>query len=141
MAQRPLGPRLRSLREHRGLDVGQLAYKSGVHISTIHKIENNDRPNTSGVILARLADALGTTTDYLLGRTNDPAPLTNPAGTSVEVRRYVAEILDIWRDLERAAPDLLPRAVALLMSQTELLLAARGAEREEEPQPEGNGTG
>ena len=89
MAQwRPLGPRLRSLREHRGLEVGQVAYKSGVHISTIHKIEADDRPNTSGVILARLADALDTSTDYLLGRTNDPSPLLHPPGVSPQVQTF-----------------------------------------------------
>lgn len=142
MAQRRIGPRVRSLREGRGLDVGQLAYKSGVHPSTIHKLEAGDRPNTSGIILGKLADALGTSVDYLLGRTNDPSPLLNPTGTSPEVRRYVAEVLAYWAELERVAPDLLPRAVSLLTSQTALLLAARSANRQPdtEPQPEGNGT-
>ncbi len=124
---RRLGPRLRSLREDRDLDVGQLAYKAGLHPSTIRKIEAGDRPNASGVLLVRLADALDTTTDYLLGRTDDPAPLLDPTGTSVRVRRYVAGILDVWRDLEDTAPDLLDEAVGLLTSQTELLLAARRA--------------
>ena len=136
MAQRRIGQRVKSLREDRDLDVGQLAYKSGVSVSMIHRIEAGDRPNTSGVILARLADALDTSTDYLLGRTNDPSPLLHPPGVSPQVQTYVARALDIWTELEQVAPDLLQRAVTLLTSQTELLIAAREAMRRPEATPQ-----
>jgi len=129
MAQRRIGQRVKSLREERDLDVGQLSYKSKVSVSMIHRLEAGDRPNTSGVILARLADALDTSTDYLLGRTNDPSPLLHPPGVSPQVQTYVARALDIWTELEQVAPDLLQRAVTLLTSQTELLIAAREAMR------------
>ena len=72
---RVLGTRIKSLREGRDWDVGQLAYKSHVSAGYIYKLENNERPNVSGVILAQLAVALSTTVEYLLGLTNDPRPL------------------------------------------------------------------
>lgn len=53
-----LGARLRSLREDRGWEPGQLAYKAGVSAAYVYKLENNERPNVSGVILARIAEIL-----------------------------------------------------------------------------------
>lgn len=119
-----LGARIRSLREDLDLDPGQLAYKANVHISTIHKIESGERPNTSGVIIAQIADALGTSTDYLLGRTNDPSPILNEAGVSTHLLRIAHEMVTIFRELERTAPDLLDQAVNLIATQTALLVAA-----------------
>ena len=124
-----LGARIRSLREDLDLDVGQLAYKAGIHPSTIHKIEAGERPNTSGVILAGIADALQTTTDYLLGRTNYPGPQTNPAGLDSRIARIAFEMMAIFQELDEAAPDLLEQAVDLVVTQTELLLAAAEAHR------------
>jgi transcriptional regulator with XRE-family HTH domain len=124
-----LGARIRSLREDLDLDVGQLAYKAQIHRSTIHKIENGDRPNTSGVILSTIADALNTTTDYLLGRTNDPSPQTRPAGVDSGIIRMAYEMIDIWQELARVSPDLLEQAVDLMATQTELLLAAASRRR------------
>ncbi len=69
-----IGARIRSLREDRGWEAGQLGYKAEVSTSMIYKLETNERPNVSGVILDRLATALGTSVDYLMGRTNDPRP-------------------------------------------------------------------
>lgn len=67
-----VGARIKSLREHLGLEVGQLAYKTGISRAHIYRIENNERPNVSGALLALVAEALDTSTDYLLGLTNDP---------------------------------------------------------------------
>ena len=119
-----LGARIRSLREDLDLDPGQLAYKANVHVSTIHKIESGERPNTSGVIVAQIAGALGTSTDYLLGRTNDPSPILNEAGVSRHMLRLAHEMIGIFQELERTAPDLLDQAVTLIATQTELLIAA-----------------
>lgn len=128
-----VGARIRSLREHLDLDVGQLAYKAKVDKSYLHYIERGERQGVSGVILARLADALNTSTDYLLGRTADPAPPAgcpgpDPrvlrdaeilAGVSSGVRRHVLEIVDIFQELEEIAPDLLEQAVNMFATQTE----------------------
>jgi transcriptional regulator with XRE-family HTH domain len=135
-----IGARIRSLREAQDLDPGQLAYKANVHVSTIHKIEAGDRPNTSGLILAAIADALGTSVDYLLGRTNDSAPLLNPAGVTTRIARICHDMISIFQELEENAPDLLDQAVNLIATQTQLLVAATedherrgGGEREARP--------
>jgi transcriptional regulator with XRE-family HTH domain len=129
MPPRRIGPRLRSLREERGLDVGQLAYKTGLHPSTIHKIEAGDRPNASGTVLARLADVLETTTDYLLGRTNDPSPILNAPGVRPQIRLYASRMVSLWSQLDAMAPDRLDEAVNIMVSQLELLLAVIDAQR------------
>lgn len=78
MAETGIGSRIRILREQKGWEILQLARAGRVSHSYIYKLEHNERPNVAGVVLARLADALDTTTDYLLGRTPDPAPVPAP---------------------------------------------------------------
>jgi hypothetical protein len=96
----------------------------------VYRIEEGERPNTSAIVVAAIADALNTSTDYLLGRTNDPAPLANPAGASLRAREYAREMLDIYMELEQYAPDLLPLATNTLATQAELLRIAREADRQ-----------
>ena len=65
--------RLRDARERlRGLTQSQLAEKSGLPATSISHFENADgtrKPSFDN--LKRLATALGITTDYLLGRSDD----------------------------------------------------------------------
>src|SRR5688500_9668638 len=64
--------RLRAARDLRGLSQSELAVKSGLQPSAISHFEQNRRaPSFDN--LKRLANALNVTTDYLLGRTDDPA--------------------------------------------------------------------
>lgn len=66
--------RLRAARELRGLNQGDLAQRTGLQASAISHFETGGRkPSFNN--LKRLADALNVTTDYLLGRVNDPAGL------------------------------------------------------------------
>jgi transcriptional regulator with XRE-family HTH domain len=147
-----IGARIKALREYLDLEAGQLAYKAKVDRSYIFYLERNERPNVSGVILGRIADALNTSVDYLLGRTNDPGPPAGRQGpdprvlqdaehlsrATERVRRYSMDILDILQELEEIAPDLVPGAVNILVSQVDLLKLATEADRkhhnEGEPQ-------
>lgn len=63
--------RLRAARDLRGLNQDQLAERSGLQGSAISHFETGGR-KPSFDNLKRLADALGVSTDYLLGRANDP---------------------------------------------------------------------
>lgn len=63
--------RLRAARDLRGLNQEQLAQRSGLQGSAISHFETGGR-KPSFDNLKRLADALGVTTDFLLGRTTDP---------------------------------------------------------------------
>lgn len=62
--------RLRSAREYRGLNQGELAQKAGMQPSAISHFETGTR-KPSFDNLRILADALDVTTDYLLGRVED----------------------------------------------------------------------
>jgi transcriptional regulator with XRE-family HTH domain len=62
--------RLKAARELRGLNQDQLAERSGLQPSAVSHFETGGR-KPSFDNLKRLADALGVSTDYLLGRTNN----------------------------------------------------------------------
>ena len=65
--------RIRDLREDRDLTQREIAGVLGMAQTGYSKYETgeNDVPIS---ILIRLAEIYGTSTDYLLGRTNDPRP-------------------------------------------------------------------
>lgn len=66
------GWRVKLLRTDRGLTQKELGERVGVATSTISGIERNAQGVSQ--LADRLAGALDTTTDYLLGRSDDPHP-------------------------------------------------------------------
>ena len=73
--------RLRAARDLRKLSQSELAEKSGLQPSAISHFEQ-DRRSPSFDNLKKLANALSVTTDYLLGRTDDPA-VCGPLGDTL----------------------------------------------------------
>src|SRR5689334_15941834 len=73
--------RLRQARDLRGLNQSQLAEKSGLPPSAINHFEQARR-SPSFDNLKRLANALDVSTDFLLGRTDDPG-LCGPTADKV----------------------------------------------------------
>ena len=69
--------RLRAARESTGLDCAAFAEKIGEYKATYSAWENGNLPGSSA--FPRLAQALGVSTDYLYGLTDDPAPKAAPA--------------------------------------------------------------
>lgn len=67
-----IASRIRTMREKRGLKQVELAARAGLQPSAISQFENEQR-DPSNENLCRLADALGVTVDFLLGR-NPPQP-------------------------------------------------------------------
>ena len=65
-----LGRRVRSAREAAGLTQEDLAHHIGVRLNTIARLEQGRIQDLSGENIARLADALSVSADYLLGRTD-----------------------------------------------------------------------
>jgi transcriptional regulator with XRE-family HTH domain len=64
--------RLKALRKEQGLSAEQIARKADVSVRHLRRLEAGQRPNTSAVTLARVALALGTTMEHLLGLADDP---------------------------------------------------------------------
>jgi transcriptional regulator with XRE-family HTH domain len=75
----PVGPRLRRLREQRGLTLTALAADTGISVSTLSRLESGGRRPTLELLLP-LARAHGVTLDFLAGAeaTGDPRVHAQP---------------------------------------------------------------
>jgi transcriptional regulator with XRE-family HTH domain len=62
-----LGERLLILRRRRGLTQKELAHAAGLNTNTVSRLEQGDLHDLGGQSVAKLAQALHTTTDFLLG--------------------------------------------------------------------------
>ena len=71
-----LGQRLRTRRTQLGWTQMELAHRAGVIQPDISLLERGEKHALWATTLARLADALGCSLDYLAGRTDDPTPAT-----------------------------------------------------------------
>jgi transcriptional regulator with XRE-family HTH domain len=108
---RVIGARVKQLREANQWTQGQLAYRADTSSAQINRIENNKRPRVSAIIVGRVARALDTSMDYLLGLTNSPLSgvqvLAEGEGAEDEVTQQALSLLrrlPDWRareELER----------------------------------------
>ena len=73
-----LGERVLVLRRRMDLSQHGLADKAGVDVMTISRLERGDKKRLEVEPLARLAHALGVTTDYLLGVNTPPTQRPRP---------------------------------------------------------------
>lgn len=65
-----IGARITKARKEMNLNQKELADKCGIAEATLSRYENGLREPKSEIVV-RMADILGVTTDYLLGRTNE----------------------------------------------------------------------
>jgi putative transcriptional regulator len=68
----PLGDKIKQAREQRGWTQQQLSEHAGVRRALISELETGKKEDTTGENLRRLAEALNTSVDYLVGKRNDP---------------------------------------------------------------------
>ena len=109
--------RLKTLRERAGLSQAALAKKVGVGQSTVGMWESG-RNKPENAKLEALANLLGVSTDYLLGRSDVAEPAKNqPIADGDELDR---ELIDLMRDL---SPEDFQRVKDFVAG----LKAARGA--------------
>lgn len=86
MLDMSIGERVKALRQQHDWSQGQLLLQATRFMpggepfdrSTLSRLENGER-NPSAVIVVALAQALSTSTDYLLGLAADPSPTAQPA--------------------------------------------------------------
>jgi transcriptional regulator with XRE-family HTH domain len=81
--------RLRAARELRELNQAELARRAGLQASAVSHFETGAR-KPSFDNLKRLADALNVTTDYLLGRVDDPGGLAD----ADRIHRHLGQLKD-----------------------------------------------
>lgn len=96
--------RLREARELRGLSQSDLAQRAGLQPSALSHFETGGR-KPSFDNLRRLADALEVSTDFLLGRRDDPkavgpgfdAVFRDLENATTEDRQFIRDLLEIRR--------------------------------------------
>jgi len=74
MEEETLGQRLAFIRGKRGLSQPDVAKLTGLKVQNISRLETKAREHVRSDTLARLAQALECSTDYLLGLSDEPAP-------------------------------------------------------------------
>ncbi|MBE3586531.1 MAG: helix-turn-helix transcriptional regulator [Thermoanaerobacter sp.] len=97
-----IGKRIKELREQLGLTQEELAEKVGISRSALANYESGLR-EPKGDILVRFANALNTTTDYLLGKTSRTDKPDPERKNTIE-----EEFPEISRVLRRAGRKLTP---------------------------------
>ncbi|HSX82889.1 MAG TPA: helix-turn-helix transcriptional regulator [Candidatus Saccharimonadia bacterium] len=66
-----LGQRIRRVRIRYGMSQAELARRIKVSLNTMNKIEAGETPDPRSSRIKAIADVLGVSTDYLLGRKAD----------------------------------------------------------------------
>lgn len=97
-----LGDRIRITRERKGIMQKRLAKAIGISNVQLSRYETGDR-NPDPETLKKIADFLEVSTDYLLGRTDDPTP---PKKSKPYYALTEKDERDIAHDLERMMRDL-----------------------------------
>ncbi len=69
-----LGEKVKELREKKGMNQKELSEASGITQATISRIEKGKVNQLKSEALKRLADALGSTIDYLVDKTDELTP-------------------------------------------------------------------
>jgi len=87
-----LGERLRELRQQRGYSQEYLAQQVDVRNQQIWRYENGSQVASSEVV-AKIAQVLNTSADYLLGLSDDPSPQSARGILSPEEEAVIAA----WR--------------------------------------------
>ncbi|MEU5032252.1 helix-turn-helix domain-containing protein [Streptomyces milbemycinicus] len=80
MSDKTIGDRLGELRKYRDITQEELADRSGVHVDTIRKLEQNQRQSARLATLRALARALDIELDRLLGQPTVTAELPDDGG-------------------------------------------------------------
>ena len=120
------GSRIRAMREYRELTQGQLAYKAQTTVTQISRLENDERPGAQAIIVARIAAALGTTVDYLIGLTDDsgiPPLVGNGLSPAVEVKKQ--RLVELLAGLPEPAQHRIIDAVLMLIDLEDHLDSAQ----------------
>ena len=96
--------RLRTAREKRGLNQGELASRARFQASAISHFETGNR-KPSFDNLRRLADALEVTTDYLLGRVTDAQTLAGADRLHRHLDRLTSDDREMAEDFLKLLAD------------------------------------
>lgn len=78
--------RMKVLRLDRRMRAGEVAQQAGISVAQVYRLEAGERPNVAAVTLARVAQALNTTLEYLLGLTDDARGIHELTASALDVQ-------------------------------------------------------
>lgn len=81
------GGRIKAAAQEKGINLHQLAVRSGIPYNTVYSIVARDAETVKWETLEKLATALNTTPTYLQGWDSDPSPILDPEIRSIFVER------------------------------------------------------
>ena len=84
MGEYDFARRLKAARRAKGWTQTELGKRSGVHFMAVSRLERGEKKDVTGRTLRKLACALATTADYLLGLTDEPRPRRAPVAPGGE---------------------------------------------------------
>lgn len=93
--------RIIELAEGQQLSLAELAEVVGVSSSVFYMLRKGDRQDMVGATLRETARVLNTSTDYLLGLTDDPRPAQPASGLSIAESRLVYDVTGAENDVRR----------------------------------------
>lgn len=101
-----IGRKIRELRKQKGFTLEQLAELTDSSKSYIWELENKDPPRPSAEKVARIAKALGVTSDYLIDQTEaaptedviDRAFFRKYQDMDPETKKRFQELANLWSD-------------------------------------------
>jgi transcriptional regulator with XRE-family HTH domain len=104
-----LGEKIRDLRKKRGLTLDKLAELTESSKSYIWELENKNPPRPSAEKLAKIAEQLGVTLDYLMDETSgitveeseDKAFYRNYLAKDPETRKKIRKMANLWDDSDK----------------------------------------
>ncbi|MEJ8548372.1 helix-turn-helix domain-containing protein [Brevibacillus borstelensis] len=79
-----VGQRIRYLREKNKWSQIQLAEKLGIHNTVLSRIESGEKKTVDSHLLSKAADVFMVTTDFLLGKSDNPGRSGKPHHTESE---------------------------------------------------------
>lgn len=110
-----LATRIKQLRETRGLDISQLEQLTTISAAHLYRIEKGQRIPGADT-LARLASALETSADYLLGISDDPSPrpITNHPAL---LNPLLQELINLWPDIPPLVQESLLNFIRIFLQE------------------------
>ncbi|GGK20920.1 hypothetical protein GCM10010965_12520 [Caldalkalibacillus thermarum] len=90
MSENVLGKRLRKLREKRGLSQKEAAKRFGISNFALSRYENGTA-NPDPDLIAKFSEFYDVSSDYILGRTDNPAGVIREDGSETDVYQMLME--------------------------------------------------
>ena len=108
--------RIKSLTKERGKSLGEMLSACGLGVNTVSKMSKGTDILTSNI--AKIADYLGCSVDYLLGRTDSPtgdtaAPLASGALADIDYDLMERRIIERYRVADDISKAMVLRALGL----------------------------